>query len=611
MIVCPSCYHSNPEGTDACEGCDASLENFVYRVCPSCSALNASDKLFCHHCLTELAPTVAEPTPSRPLTPLIVPVEAHLALPPPADADRTAIPQVPQDATLPEKQEANQDREEDVRIPEEGRASADVEPEDAAEPLAVTEPVPDAELPTELLDPESQAAEAASDQALAPDMAREQTAAEASADGVREEDASIVREDAETSSPSQFEEGPIPEGVEPEADTASAADAIVEIPSEAERTIIATASSPAIDIEGATSDEPEAPDGAATNRVGNALDSGVSPLDGVNDIIPLASSVGLPHRAALDIPREPSEAEHYDAELFRQVAGEPEPLHEQAQVVLAQKAVLLPRVGRFALYLLVLLAALIPLLTGGQTAAWVTPRDSVVAMARMVADLPADAVVLISFDYGPAYAGEMDPLALAVVRHLARHSVRMVVMSTMPGGVGSAERVYRALAGEMPNYQYGQQYAILGFLPGQQFGLRTLSGGLGNAFKSDHVLRQPLGELAATQGLTTVSDFDHVIVISESSESIRGWIEQVEGRNSVALHGLVSSRIEPLLIPYKQSGQLRNLVGAATGAAEYERYGRVQSDALNATDAQAAFFLAVVLAAVATNIVYISNKRVP
>ena len=329
----------------------------------------------------------------------------------------------------------------------------------------------------------------------------------------------------------------------------------------------------------------------------------VNPLEGLEELIPLVAAVSMPRRATPPSPPGLSEDERHDAELFREIADEPAPLHEPAQIVVPPKVKSLSRTGRLALYLLVLLAALTPLFSGGQTVLSVQPRPSVASLAQTIEDLPTGSTVLISFDYGPAYAGEMNPLALAVVRHLAARSVRIVAMSTKPEGIGVAEQVLHTFANEPQTYDYGEHCVLLGYLPGQEAGLRTLNHALGDAFKVDHVQQRPLSELPITRGLDTLRDFDQVIILADDSPSIRHWIEQVHSRSNVPLHALVSAKIEPMLVPYWQSGQLRSLIAGAYGAIEYEASSGVQPHALLSSDAFAALFVALLLIAVITNVV--------
>lgn len=331
------------------------------------------------------------------------------------------------------------------------------------------------------------------------------------------------------------------------------------------------------------------------------------PLKGIDDGLPLEVGVSLPHRAEPPPSEEPTEEERADAELLRRIADEGSPLEQVPSKTKTEKPQHLSGLGRALLYLLVLVAALPPFFTGGQIAHWVLPRRNVGVLVDTVSNLSVHTPVLVSFDYSPSYAGELDPLALALVRQLTSQSVPIVAMSTKPEGVGAAKKIFATAAGEMEDYRYGENYAILGYLPGQEASLRTLRKGLGDAFKEDHIRHQPLSELPVTSGIDSVADLEHIIVLSDETDIVRRWIEQVRRGNTILLHALVSTRIEPLLVPYEQAGQLETLVGGAYGAPEYEKASGIQGMAGRTVDADAFLFLVMLLIAVITNVVHVSR----
>jgi len=116
-----------------------------------------------------------------------------------------------------------------------------------------------------------------------------------------------------------------------------------------------------------------------------------------------------------------------------------------------------------------------------------------------------------------------------------------------------------------------------------------------------------LGELTVTSGLATLKDFDQIIILSDDSLAVRRWIEQVQSQNDIAFHALVTSAVEPLLVPYQQSGQLLSLIPAASGAAEYEAASAANPSALVQSDAYAALFLLLLVVAIVTNVIYVSR----
>lgn len=338
-----------------------------------------------------------------------------------------------------------------------------------------------------------------------------------------------------------------------------------------------------------------------------SVDIESNPLEGLDGLLSPAPAIELPHRPPR--PAAATAARDDEAELFQQVAVERAPLQERAQMVLLPKERALPKLGRTVLYILTLLAGLSPFFTWGQMSSFIQPREAVLALARTVEELPSGAKVLLSFDYSPTYAGELDPLASAVVYHLARRSAQMIVMSTKPEGIGLAEAIYHTLSNELPEYRYGEDYAFLGYLPGQEVGLRSLNISLSDAFKVDYLQGRPLGELDVTSGLASLRDFDQIIVLADDSAIIQRWIEQVQSQSGIAFHALVTSAVEPLLVPYRQSGQLLSLIPGASGAMEYEIASAAEPRALLWSDAYAAFVALLLMVAIVTNALYASQRR--
>ncbi len=63
MIVCPSCFHQNPDGAVQCEACYTKLP--VATSCPNCGTSVQSDASFCGQCgfdLRQAVPVLTEPT---------------------------------------------------------------------------------------------------------------------------------------------------------------------------------------------------------------------------------------------------------------------------------------------------------------------------------------------------------------------------------------------------------------------------------------------------------------------------------------------------------------------------------------------------------------------
>jgi hypothetical protein len=161
-----------------------------------------------------------------------------------------------------------------------------------------------------------------------------------------------------------------------------------------------------------------------------------------------------------------------------------------------------------------------------------------------------------------AAASVMDQLLL--LKH-----PRLAVVSTSPLGAAMANRfVAGTLAAR--GYVAGQQYVNLGFLPGGIAGMQ--------AFVQDPVASVPLGAASdriwdspVLTGTRHLSDFVAIIVITESLENGRAWIEQTHtARGSSPMIVVSSAQAGPALLPYFDSGQIDGLISGLNGAAGAE-----------------------------------------
>ncbi len=324
---------------------------------------------------------------------------------------------------------------------------------------------------------------------------------------------------------------------------------------------------------------------------------------------PLADLEGLLPPAAVPDPvsqpsrfasHESSEAERDDAALLHRIATEPAPLGQVRREDAPTGRERMPDGIRWLLYLLMLLAALAPLITGNRGQQWESPRPQTLLLAEAVADIAPGERVLVAFDYAPGYGGELDPLAERVLTDLARRGTVLVAISTRPEGVGLARQVLGRVATFAPDYRYGANYVILGYLPGAERGLRLATQDLAAILPHDDVLQMPWEQLPAMQGIGTLNDFEATLLLTDDGNSARRWIEQVGTQVDTPTYALATARIEPLLIPYQQSGQLAALVGGVYGALEYPLEDAPERHDLHSTDGYLAllgvFFLAAVLA---------------
>jgi hypothetical protein len=202
---------------------------------------------------------------------------------------------------------------------------------------------------------------------------------------------------------------------------------------------------------------------------------------------------------------------------------------------------------------------------------------------KSVQSIPEGAPVLVVFDYEPARVGEMEAAAAPVFdQMILLHHPRLTFISTNETGAILAERfISGPLAGH--NYQSGVNYLSLGYLPCGQMGIRAFVQDskatapyafAQNSNLFDYTLT-PAWELPPLQGVTSLSQFAAVIVITDNADSARAWIEQTtsspEPIPAIPFVAISSAQAAPMIQPYYASQQINGLVSGLYGGALFEQ----------------------------------------
>jgi hypothetical protein len=241
------------------------------------------------------------------------------------------------------------------------------------------------------------------------------------------------------------------------------------------------------------------------------------------------------------------------------------------------------QVERWVVYAIVFVAVVVPLVVDVDLTTVFDLDQPLTAEAGVAYDLVNDVVtqgapVLLAFDYGPAYMGELDLQAASLLRHLSLRQARIIAMSLTPEGAGLAQRLIDDVLIK-EGYQSGQDYVNLGYFPGDAAGIRALR------FLPPHFQNQTFDGMELQDALVfddgerfELGDMALIAVLTSDDDNLRWWVEQttaLEGELETELPLLagVSAAIEALVRPYydMELPQIDGLVIGLAGAADYER----------------------------------------
>jgi hypothetical protein len=182
--------------------------------------------------------------------------------------------------------------------------------------------------------------------------------------------------------------------------------------------------------------------------------------------------------------------------------------------------------------------------------------------------LPSGSAVLVAFDYDASLDGALTPQARAILWHLQRQDLGIVLLSLTPQGAAIAED----LIAEREGMVAGRDYVDLGYLPPHPASLLAfMSDPLGGAAHFGDTA-DPADTVLGRQ-VRAFSDLDMIITITGDRDHVRWWIEQVQPRTQIRLLAAVPAAVTPYVEPYYSeigTGQIAGILGGLGPTAQYE-----------------------------------------
>ena len=200
-------------------------------------------------------------------------------------------------------------------------------------------------------------------------------------------------------------------------------------------------------------------------------------------------------------------------------------------------------------------------------------RDEPGELVRPIFDaveaLPPGTPVLISLDYSPSSAPEIEPMAAALTRHCLLRGLPVCFLSLWPTGNHMAGRIVEhVMTPEYPEAVEGTDWVTLGFQAGGELLVHALVDSLGSRFATD-VRGIPLGDLPALDLVSGLNDFGLVVSLSAGTPGLKEWVLYGGDVGHFPLAGGCTGVGAPQFFPYYPR-QILGLMAALKGAAEYE-----------------------------------------
>jgi len=229
-------------------------------------------------------------------------------------------------------------------------------------------------------------------------------------------------------------------------------------------------------------------------------------------------------------------------------------------------------VGRRIVFLFVGIAVVLPFFMQVSQPIRVSPE--VQAVYDSVAKLKPGSKVLVSFDYDPASAPELQPMAESFFRLCFERDLKVIIMGLWPQGPQQAEMALQVVLADSliakKNLKRGEDYVDLGYQAGNEFVIQRMGTDFRTMFSQD-TRGIPYDSIPILHDVRNFSNVDYSFNLSAGYPGTVEWVQVAVDRFGLKL-GTGNTGVQATgMYPYLRAGQLKGLLGGLSGAAEFER----------------------------------------
>jgi len=266
-------------------------------------------------------------------------------------------------------------------------------------------------------------------------------------------------------------------------------------------------------------------------------------------------------------------------------------------------------IDRRIIFLLVVIAVTLPLFSKAILHIEVSP--TVQAVYDAVDNLPPGSKVLVSFDYDPASAPELQPMALSFFRHCFSKSLKVIIIGLWPQGPVQANialgDVFRDPEIKAENLKYGEDYVNLGYMAGNEIVIQTMGSDIHTTFPKDYS-GNTTSELPLMKGVKNFDNIDFVYNLSAGYPGTMEWVQFAVDRFHAKLGAGNTAVQAPMMYPYIQTGQLVGVLGGMKGGAEYEIIAQRPARAVSYMFSQGVSHAVVVFFVIIGNLAFFATR---
>ncbi len=272
------------------------------------------------------------------------------------------------------------------------------------------------------------------------------------------------------------------------------------------------------------------------------------------------------------------------------------------------------QIDRRIIYVFIALAVIIPLLFKISFTEKASPI--VQRIFNKIEEMPEGSRVLLSFDYAPSTAPEIQPMADALIRHILERNQKLYLMALWaPGHNIVSETIDNIIKPEFPQKEYGEDFLNLGFKAGNEGLIAVILTDMKKMYTTD-VRGIDIDSLPMMRGVNNLRSFDLILSLGGGKPGIKEWVLFAGDPGQIPVAGGATAVSAPNLYPYYPN-QLLGLMGGMKGGAEYEselmtrypKYRLKSHPGIDLMGPQAITHLVIMIFIVIGNITYFIGRR--
>lgn len=238
------------------------------------------------------------------------------------------------------------------------------------------------------------------------------------------------------------------------------------------------------------------------------------------------------------------------------------------------------------------------------------------ALFDRIESLPPGSPVMISYDFDPAMAPEVLPMANAVTRHCMERGHKVTFIAIWATGQSLLNQtLQRVVRTEFPDKRQGIDWVNLGYKAGNEGVMNVIVTNLRKMFPTE-VNSIPLDSVPMLSDIRSCRDYSLIVSFGGGQPGPKEWILYVGDPGNVPIGAGTAAVSAPQLYAYYPK-QLIGLLGGVKGAAEYEyelvqkypKFAQVEAPGIRMMGPQTLAHVVIIVFIILGNVAYFRTRK--